>query len=217
MQKVEHDRRTGSRCEYIEPNVKESALLYDGDELVGVYFQSLPEKYEKLEKLMAVANHEFLSDRVPKDLLERSDVMILQKKLNITRAKAKKIGTVQQSTIIGTDRQTLTQLTPEDRHKTWGLGWGDQGLWHITAKQNQVYDITVIFKEKHQVPVGYVELAIGRNLYHERYNGEHKQTFHDVSISKGDHVIYSTLFNWGVGRGSNDAFAAPYQIIINRK
>lgn len=101
MQKVEHDRRTGSRCEYIEPNVKESALLYDGDELVGVYFQSLPEKYEKLEKLMAVANHEFLSDRVPKDLLERSDVMILQKKLNITRAKAKKIGTVQQSTIIG--------------------------------------------------------------------------------------------------------------------
>ncbi len=123
----------------------------------------------------------------------------------------------QQSTIIGTDRQTLTQLTPEDRHKTWGLGWGDQGLWHITAKQNQVYDITVIFKEKHQVPVGYVELAIGRNLYHERYNGEHKQTFHDVSISKGDHVIYSTLFNWGVGRGSNDAFAAPYQIIINRK
>jgi len=101
LDRAEHSRRTGSRCEYIEPNVNQSAYLYDGEELVGVYLQNVPEKYSKLKKLMAVANNEFLSDRVPKDLLERSDVMVLQKKLNITRAEAKKIGTVQQSTIIG--------------------------------------------------------------------------------------------------------------------
>lgn len=101
LEKVEHERRTGSRCEYIEPNVCESAYLYDGDDLVGIYLQSVPEKYAKLKNLMALANREFLSDRVPKDLLERSDVMLIQRKLKITRAQAKKLGTVQQSTIIG--------------------------------------------------------------------------------------------------------------------
>ena len=101
MRKKEHARKTGARCEYIEPNVKNSAYLYDEDELVGVYFQQVPNKYAKLKQLMNIANNEFLSDRVPKELLERSDVMQIQKKLNITRAQAKKLGTVQQSTIIG--------------------------------------------------------------------------------------------------------------------
>ncbi len=101
MNKVQHERKRGSVCEYIEPNVKESCYLYDGDELVGIYLKELPEKYDSLKQLMAIANKEFLSDRVPKTELERSDVMSMQKKLGISRAEAKKLGTVQQSTIIG--------------------------------------------------------------------------------------------------------------------
>ena len=50
MQKVEHSRKIGSRCEYIEPNVKESCYLYDGDELVGVYISDVKKDYPKLLK-----------------------------------------------------------------------------------------------------------------------------------------------------------------------
>lgn len=101
MKKVAHERKRGATCEYIEPNIKDSCYLYDGDELVGLYLKELPEKYSSIKQLMAVANNEFLSERVPKTELERSDVMSMQRKLGITRAEAKKLGTVQQSTIIG--------------------------------------------------------------------------------------------------------------------
>lgn len=100
MQKKEHDRKIGSRCEYIEPNIKESCFLYDGDELVGVYISDVKKIYPKLAKVMAVANAEFLSDNVPKTLLERADVMA-KVKAGMSRAEAKKAGTVQYSTIIG--------------------------------------------------------------------------------------------------------------------
>lgn len=100
MQKVEHSRKIGSRCEYIEPNVKESCYLYDGDELVGVYIADVKKHYPKLASVMSIANEEFLSDRVPKTLLERADVMA-KVKAGMTRAEAKKAGTIQYSTIIG--------------------------------------------------------------------------------------------------------------------
>jgi len=100
MQKVEHSRKIGSRCEYIEPNVKESCYLYEGDELVGAYISDVKKDYPKLASVMSIANAEFLSDRVPKTLLERADVMA-KVKAGMTRAEAKKAGTVQYSTIIG--------------------------------------------------------------------------------------------------------------------
>ena len=100
MQKREHDRKIGGRCEYIEPNIKESCFLYDNDELVGVYISDVKKEYPKLAKVMAVANAEFLSDNVPKTLLERADVMA-KVKAGMSRAEAKKAGTVQYSTIIG--------------------------------------------------------------------------------------------------------------------
>ena len=100
MQKREHDRKIGARCEYIEPNIKDSCFLYDGDELVGVYISDVKKMHPKLAKVMAVANAEFLSDNVPKTLLERADVMA-KVKAGMSRAEAKKAGTVQYSTIIG--------------------------------------------------------------------------------------------------------------------
>lgn len=100
MQKVEHSRKIGSRCEYIEPNVKESCYLYEGDELVGAYISDVKKDYPKLASVMSIANAEFLSDRVPKTLLERADVMA-KVQAGMTRAEAKKAGTVQYSTIIG--------------------------------------------------------------------------------------------------------------------
>lgn len=100
LNKVDHERKIGSRCEYIEPNVKESCYLYDGDELIGVYITDVRRAYPKLAQVMAIANNEFLSDRVPKTLLERADVMRKVKE-GMTRSEAKKVGTIQYSTIIG--------------------------------------------------------------------------------------------------------------------
>tara|TARA_R110002012_G_scaffold34271_1_gene99172 strand:- start:2829 stop:3635 length:807 start_codon:yes stop_codon:yes gene_type:complete len=101
LQKIDNPKRIGDRCEYVEPNVKESCLLYDEDELVGVYISDASKQFKKLSAVMKIANHEFLSDNVPKSLLERADVMRIVKEQGLTRAEAKKIGTVQYSTIIG--------------------------------------------------------------------------------------------------------------------
>lgn len=100
MKPNKHSRKIGSRCEFIEPNITESCYLYDGEELVGVYLQNVAAEHPKLAKVMAIANAEFLSSNVPKTLLERADVMA-KVKAGMTRAEAKKAGTVQYSTIIG--------------------------------------------------------------------------------------------------------------------
>lgn len=100
LEQVSHDRRTGSECEYIEPNVTDSCLLKDGEETVGVYLADVRQHDEKLAKIMSVANAEFRSERVPKTLMERADVLQAIK-AGMTRAEAQQIGTAQYSTILG--------------------------------------------------------------------------------------------------------------------
>lgn len=100
MQKVEHSIKIGSRCGYVEPNILHSCYLFEGKDLVGAYISNVKKEYPKLAALMSIANAEFLSDRVPKTLLERADVM-QHVKNGMTRAEAKKVGTIQYSTIIG--------------------------------------------------------------------------------------------------------------------
>ena len=98
LKKVEHNIRIGKRCEYIPPTITESCLLEDDGQIIGFYLNELP---EKLKAYISIANKEFMSDNVPKTLLERSDVMQTQRKLGITRSQAKKLCTVQMSTILG--------------------------------------------------------------------------------------------------------------------
>jgi hypothetical protein len=69
---VKHERKIGSTCEYIEPNVTEDCIFYADGEPIGFYLTKMPEKMCKLADL---ANAEFQSKNVPKSLLERSDVM----------------------------------------------------------------------------------------------------------------------------------------------
>lgn len=98
LKKVEHDIRIGKRCEYMPPTITESCLLEDNGEIIGFYLNKLP---IKLQQYITIANKEFMSNNVPKTLLERSDVMQTQRKLGITRSQAKKLCTVQMSTILG--------------------------------------------------------------------------------------------------------------------
>lgn len=66
--KVEHNRKIGDVCEYIEPNVTEDCIFYENDEPIGFYLTKMPEKMCKLADL---ANTEFKSKNVKKTLLTR--------------------------------------------------------------------------------------------------------------------------------------------------
>ena len=97
--KVEHERKIGQPCEYIEPNITEDCIFYADGEPIGFYMTKMPEKMCKLADL---ANAEFQSKNVPKTILDRSDVLkALLDNPGISRAEARKIGTSQMSTILG--------------------------------------------------------------------------------------------------------------------
>ena len=101
LKKVEHNRKVGKRCEYIEPNVKEDCLLESDGEIIGFYIKDVNKYSKKLSALIDIANKEFKSDNVPKSLLERSDVFANKYKKGMTRKDAKAMGTVQMSSILG--------------------------------------------------------------------------------------------------------------------
>lgn len=90
--KVEHNRKIGDKCEYIEPNVTEDCIFYADGEPIGFYMTKMPEKMCKLADL---ANAEFLSNRVPKqDMIRTNGEPATMKKRNVQEIK-------QMSTIIG--------------------------------------------------------------------------------------------------------------------
>ena len=65
---VEHNRKIGETCEYIEPNVTEDSVFYLNGEPIGFYMTKMTEKMCKLADL---ANAEFRSNNVPKSLMDR--------------------------------------------------------------------------------------------------------------------------------------------------
>lgn len=73
---VQHTRKVGDKCEYIEPNIKEDSLLYSEGELIGFYIRDISKYSKKLSDLVAIANNELLSDSVPKSTMKRSSGLI---------------------------------------------------------------------------------------------------------------------------------------------
>lgn len=65
---VEHNRKIGQSCEYIQPNVKEDCVFYVDGEPIGFYLTKMPDKMCKLADL---ANAEFNSKNVNKTSLDR--------------------------------------------------------------------------------------------------------------------------------------------------
>jgi len=65
---VQHTRKMGDVCEYIEPNVTEDCIFYADGKAIGFYLTKMP---EKMCKLANVANAEFRSERVPKTMMDR--------------------------------------------------------------------------------------------------------------------------------------------------
>ena len=70
--KVEHTRKIGEACEYIEPNVTEDCIFYADGEPIGFYLTKMPEKMCKLADL---ADKEFNSKNVPKKIMNRASAI----------------------------------------------------------------------------------------------------------------------------------------------
>ena len=65
---VQHGNKIGDICQYIEPNVTEDCIFYSEGEAIGFYLTKMPDKMCKLADL---ANAEFLSNNVPKSIMDR--------------------------------------------------------------------------------------------------------------------------------------------------
>jgi len=72
LKDVEHDTKIGAQCGQIEPNITEDCYLMENGQIVGFYLRDLT-KYDKdLPKILALANAELRSSRVPKSEMRRS-------------------------------------------------------------------------------------------------------------------------------------------------
>lgn len=98
--RVSHDQKQGQRCPELEPNITESCLLVEDGELVGFYIDDLSFS-SKITSLLNIANTEFIGDNVPKQLLDRTDIVQKTLTQGLSRSEARKVGTLQYSTIIG--------------------------------------------------------------------------------------------------------------------
>ena len=70
--KVEHNVKIGQECPYIEPNITEDCIFYEGDEAIGFYIKKMPEKMCKLADL---ADKELQSKNVPKTEMQRPKML----------------------------------------------------------------------------------------------------------------------------------------------
>lgn len=95
LKQIEHDRKTGQECEYIQPNVTEDSLFYLDGEPVGFYLTKMPEKMCRLADL---ANAELRSSNVPKTEMKRAPTDGIDEKTG--KYKYKNV-VLQYSSIIG--------------------------------------------------------------------------------------------------------------------
>jgi len=92
---VQHNRKIGEICEYIEPNVVEDSTFYADGEPVGFYLSKMPENMCRLADL---ANHELRGKNVPKSEMRRNKVDGIDE--NTGKYKYKDV-VAQYSTILG--------------------------------------------------------------------------------------------------------------------
>ena len=99
LQQVEHNIKIGKECPYYEPNIKEDCLLELDGEIIGFYIKDVTKYSNKLQQLIAIANKEFRSENVPKQLMDRTTAIANKFK---TEWKGKKTDSVSQySTLLG--------------------------------------------------------------------------------------------------------------------
>lgn len=96
--KVDHDVKIGQECPYIEPNITDDCIFYEGGEAVGFYIKQMPEKMCKLANL---ANAELRTNNVPKTLMSRATVGTKEAYEKMKKDKSGKQRVDQYSVILG--------------------------------------------------------------------------------------------------------------------
>lgn len=66
--RVRASYKAGQKCPSKTPNIKEDCIFYANGKPVGFFIREMP---EKANKLVSIANKEFLSNRVPKSSMNR--------------------------------------------------------------------------------------------------------------------------------------------------
>jgi len=93
---IPNNVKVGDVCGNIIPNITESTIFTVNGEIVGFFLKKIP---ERLEKLINVANAEFLTDRVPKETMNRGPVGSSYYKMKQEEQGIKRVS--QYSTILG--------------------------------------------------------------------------------------------------------------------
>jgi hypothetical protein len=70
--KTEHSVKIGDDCPSIVPNIVEDTLFVSNGATVGFYLKNVGKYSKKALELSEIANREFLSNRVPKTVMNRS-------------------------------------------------------------------------------------------------------------------------------------------------
>jgi len=73
LKEVKHENKIGAKCKYIEPNITEDTLFVSEGEVIGFYIKDISKYSKKASGLLSISNNEFLSKRVPKQIMNRSD------------------------------------------------------------------------------------------------------------------------------------------------
>ena len=69
----EHKVKIGDKCPTIQPNITEDCLLTSNDEVIGFYIRNICDYSGKALKLVELANKEFRSKNVPKQIMARTN------------------------------------------------------------------------------------------------------------------------------------------------
>jgi len=93
---IPNDVKVGDVCGNNAPNITESTIFTKDGEIIGFYLKKMP---ERLEKIINVANAEFLTDRVPKETMNRGPVGSNYFKMKQEEQGIKRVS--QYSTILG--------------------------------------------------------------------------------------------------------------------
>jgi hypothetical protein len=155
LQKHDGKVKIGQDCPYITPNVTEDCLFQFDGEIIGFYLSDVSKYDKKLGQLLAIANAEFRSDKVPKQEMSRGPQG--SKKDKIKRQIAGEKLVTQYSTILGSRapkphmRMPYPSITPV--HNVKSAKKFIQAMWGAcVAGENLIKELTPeIYKRQKQL------------------------------------------------------------------
>lgn len=96
--------------------------------------------------------------------------------------------------IIGSTKETLTALTPQDWTKLTGPGWGETGSWKLAVASDATFDIEVRLPEPGSSATAQLDLK-GQTLTQTFAGDQTSITFENVSLKQGPLKLEAAVSN----------------------